>query len=139
VREALVWPQPSDRKNNLAILHVAFGDDSVCVSEVGGGTRCFDLQNGLERWAWAGGSSEHVTRLGYNVRAGRYYGIVHVIASGEKALMKLDGDGTHERFALGTPVDTEFCLDSEVLILSDGRAIATASGKLLRRLELVSG
>jgi hypothetical protein len=59
----------------FALLDAAIGPTSVCISESGGLTRCFELSSGTERWRYDPGKWNHLLRLWYRAADDAFYGV----------------------------------------------------------------
>jgi len=59
----------------FALLDAAIGPTSVCISESGGLTRCFELSSGTERWRYDPAKWNHLLRLWYRPADDAFYGV----------------------------------------------------------------
>ena len=128
-------------RTTFAILDVAFGPVSFCVSEVGGPTRCLDLDTGRELWRHQPEEGSHTLSLVFSPSAKEFVGVSRAFEkTSEQALVRLEPPGKATQLAaLGRPAVAEFCLSGDALILSDGRLLDASTGKLLRSIPFAEG
>ena len=121
-------------RTTFAILDVAFGPSSVCISEAGGPTRCVELTNGREIWRHDPPPGEHLLSVAYAASAGAFVGVCcEYEKTATTFLVRFGPRGQVDRLAaLGRTPEAEFCLSGEALALSDGRLFESSSGELLR-------
>jgi hypothetical protein len=126
-------------RTTFAILDVAFGPSTVCVSEASGPTRRLGLEDGREMWLYQPRKVEHVVSIAYCASAATFVGISREYErTSEYALFHLgSGHEVRQVAALGRPTAVEFCLSGEALLLDDGRLAEAATGRLLRIIPFV--
>jgi len=128
-------------RTTFAILDVAFGPTTFCLSESGGPTRCLDLENGREVWRYQPAHGEHVLSVTFCRSAAAFVAVSREYAGTfEHTLVHLGSGGAVRRLAaLGRPAVAEFCLSGEALALADGRLFKASTGALLRTIPFVEG
>jgi outer membrane protein assembly factor BamB len=126
-------------KTTFEVLAVAFGPDSVCISEASGAVRCFDVGSAQPLWRFDPPPSEHVVRLAYCAEAAAFRAVsFEYAASGSKKLLALAEGKAAPLAILGKAALAEFCLDGERLVLSDGRMLGAARGDERSRLDFAT-
>jgi hypothetical protein len=121
---------------SFAILDAAFGPESLCISEAGGLTRCFDSSNGVERWRYDPGRSRHLLRLWYRGTDSAYYGVQWEYERGRfRTLVRLDGEnGRSTELCQLTSWAEEYCVSLDCLVTSGGELLKLSNGRLSARL-----
>jgi hypothetical protein len=109
---------------SFAILDVAFGPESICLSEAGGTVRCCGLEGGVERWRYDPGKGAHVLRLWFRESNQNFYGVEWEYEKGGcRRLIQLDGRaGACKRLCELQSWEEEYCPSLDVLIASNGTA-----------------
>lgn len=126
-------------KTTFAVLAVAFGPDSLCISEAGGPVRCFAVGSAQQLWRFDPPPSEHVVRLAYCAEAAAFRAVsFEYAASGSKKLLAFSEGKAAPLAILGKAALAEFCCDGERLVLSDGRVLGTARGDERPRLDFAT-
>lgn len=127
-----------DRESS-AILDVAIGPSSICLAEMGGPVRCLSLDSGAELWRCPLPKNEHVIAVSHCASIDAFVAVsFEYQESGNQTLIRIGPSGEATRLAaLGGHV-AELCLGGEALLLSDGRLLASATGKRLRVVPLRS-
>jgi hypothetical protein len=90
--------------------------------------RCIEVATGVERWRHEPPAGRHVLRLGYRKADASLFGVEWPFEKGgAKTLIRwsLSEGKVCDRVILGQPVDCCFGLDGRVLVLADGRILAT--------------
>ena len=121
-------------RTTFGILDVAFGPDSLCISESTGPTRCLDLTSGAEIWRYVPPRGQHLLSLAYCESAKSFVGVsCEYVETAAKFLLQFGPKGEAVPLAqLGQPVEATFCLSGEAVISSDGQLFESSTGKLLR-------
>jgi WD40 repeat protein len=129
------------RRSTFAILDVAFGPASVCVSEAGGPTRCLDLDTGRELWRHQPAKGVHILSVVFSPSSKDFLAVSFAFERmAEHTLVRLEPSGRATRLAtLGRPAVAEFCLSGDALILSDGRLFDASTGNFLRLIPFAEG
>jgi outer membrane protein assembly factor BamB len=129
------------RRTTFAILDVAFGSSTLCLSEASGPTRCLDLEDGREVWRYQPPQGEHVLSIAYGPSAGAFLGVsLEYERTSSHTLVRLGSGNDFCRLAtLGQPAVAEFCLSGEALLLDDGRLLTASTGELIRMVSFAEG
>ncbi len=123
-------------RTTFAILDVAFGPATICVSEATGPTRCLALESGREVWRYDPKDAQ-VVALAYCASATIFVGISRG-RNAEYTLLHLGpNDRTRTVAVLGQRAAVEFCLSGEAVLMDDGRLIESSTGGLLRNIPFV--
>jgi outer membrane protein assembly factor BamB len=132
-RERLLRVIPRQTFGELA---VEFGPEVFCVSESAGQLHCFDLESGIEKWAYAD-QSRHVTELCYSHSKNTFFAVDFAYKSeGMRRLLRFDPLSGKMNIVmnLNAAWAIAFCFDSTKLITADGMVIDTSSGSVAARL-----
>jgi hypothetical protein len=128
------------KRTTFAILDVAFGPSSVCISEASGPTRCLDLEAGHELWCHRPPQGEHLLSVAYCSSAAAFVGVSRDYERTSSHTLVRLGPGDEIRLAeLGRPAVAEFCLSGEALLLDDGRLLKASEGELIRVIPFTEG
>jgi outer membrane protein assembly factor BamB len=126
----------SVERSTFAILDVAIGPASLCLSEAGGPVRCFDL-SGREMWRCQSPSGEHVISLFHASKTDGFFGVAFDYGdTGQLQLVRVGPNAKTNRVAVLTGAKADVCLDGEALLQSDGQMLAVSTGKRIRRIPL---
>ena len=129
------------QRSSFAILDVAFGPSTLCLSEAAGPTRCLDLDDGREVWRYQPPQGEHVLFLTYCSSVDAFLGVSREYKrTSAYTLVHLGpGENLCHLAALGRPVVAAFCASGEAVLLDDGRLLTASTGELIRNVPLVDG
>lgn len=129
------------KRCTFAILDVAFGPASLCVSEAGGPTRCLELDTGRELWRHQPAEGVHIVSVAFSPSSKDFLGVSFAFErTAEQTLVRLGPSGRATRLAtLGRPAVAEFCLSGDALVLSDGRLFDASTGNFLRSVPFAEG
>ncbi len=119
------------QRTSFAFTAVRFAPGAVVCSEAGGPVRCFDIATRAERWRYSPIHGVHVIRLGYREADKVVLGVEWPYQKGgPKRLLgwSAEDGAVRQSFSLGELVDCCFAMNGEVLITTDGRVLATATG-----------
>jgi hypothetical protein len=121
----------------FAILDVAFGTDTLCVTESGGPVRCVDGTSGIEKWRYEPPEGSHVLKLYFDDIAECCYGVLWHYEKGQfRHLIRLNaktGRATHLRDL--TSFAEAFAPATRQLVTSAGELIDLSNGQLVGKLE----
>lgn len=122
----------------FAVLDVAFGPDTLCVSESGGPVRCFNYAGG-ELWRIEPRPDSHVLRLSYALELGIYSGVLWpYVKGGAKQLVRLEPGMAAATTVclLGNATEAAFVRRGSALVTSGGSMFEVATGRKVRHLAL---
>lgn len=121
----------------FAILDVAFGPESLCLTESTGPVRCLDCRSGVELWRYEPAKNNHVLRLWYRELDGHYYGVEWQYHSGgpHKLLCFAGGSGRVEEICQLDSWEEAVCGGLDCLVASSGEVVSLSNGKLIGRLD----
>ena len=124
-------------KITFAILDVAFGPESLCLTESGGPVRCLDCRSGVERWRYEPGSDNHVLRLWYREPDQHYYGVQwQYQTGGPRKLLRFDErSGEAGEICQFDSWEEEVCIGLDRLVISSGEMFSLPDGRSLGRLD----
>ena len=123
----------------FAILSVAFGPRSACVSESGGPVRCFHTQNCDEMWRFIPEPGKHVLRLAYCQATNCFVGVIWPYEhGGSMALIEFAANSgiAREMANLDEPAESEFFGRGSRLVTSDGRVWNVPNGTVAESIVL---
>lgn len=118
----------------FALLDAVIGPTSVCISESGGLTRCFELSSGTERWSYDPGKWHHILRLWYRATDEAFYGVQREYNKGsQRSLIRFEPQTGRPREVcdlssswaetVSPALDCVVTSAGSVLALSDGRLL----------------
>lgn len=121
----------------FAILDVAFGPQSLAISESGGPVRCIDSSTGTESWRQSPGKHIHFLRLWYRQTDRSFYGVQWEFQTGSfRSLVRLDGNsGEPNVICQLNSWEEVYCAKFDCIITSGGEVFDLADGRLLHRLQ----
>jgi len=124
-------------KITFAILDIAFGPESLCLTESGGPVRCLDCRSGAELWRYESPKDNHVLRLWYREPDGHYYGVQwQYQTGGPRKLLRFDaGSGQAKEIFQFDSWEEQVCIGLDCLVASSGEILRLADGKSLGRLD----
>lgn len=124
-------------KITFAILDVAFGPESMCLTESTGPVRCLDCRSGVELWRYEPAKNNHVLRLWYRELDRCYYGVQWQYNPGgpHKLLRFEGGDGRVEEICQLDSWEEAVCTGLDCLITSSGEVVGLSNGKLMGQLD----
>jgi outer membrane protein assembly factor BamB len=124
-------------KITFAILDVAFGLESLCLTESVGPVRCLDFRSGVELWRYDSPKDNHVLRLWYSESDGHYYGVQwQYQTGGPRRLLRFDArSGQAKEIFQFDSWEEEVCTGLDCLVASSGEILSLADGKSLGRLD----
>jgi outer membrane protein assembly factor BamB len=142
-RQGKIWLRgPTGKKisipaTSFAVLAVEFGAGEVCISEVGGPVRCFDIETGEERWRHTPRTGLHFLNLGFDIVTSRFAGVSWAYKTGgEYFLEAFDGDGRATFIAQPDEAGAAiFCLKGSTLLTERGDLIDVATGRTKTTLD----
>jgi outer membrane protein assembly factor BamB len=121
---------------SFGLLHAEFGEDLLCISEVGGPVRCIDCTTGHVIWNYDPGQDHHVLHVGYRNDNSAFYGIRWNYAKGGPFLLVRMQDGKAETInSVANAFTAEFCLDGTRLVTSAGVLFDSSDG--VERMQLI--
>ncbi len=123
-------------KLTFAILDVAFGADSLCITESGGPVRCIDYLTGTEHWRYTPPDGSHALSLYYNRRDGFFYGVVWHYEKGHfRYLVRFDPEtGQTNRIHSLNSWEEAFSESTQQLVTSSGELVDLSSGEIVGEL-----
>jgi WD40 repeat protein len=132
----------SIKVTKFAILDVAFGDRSFCISECTGPVRCFDISSTKEIWRYFPiVSGSHILQLGFSNESHQYFGIEWCYEKGGfMNLFRFDQfSGATEYIrrlseTKNAPGKAVFCLNGNYLLTCFGELLRVNDGKLIKYL-----
>jgi WD40 repeat protein len=121
----------------FAILDVAFGPQSLAISESGGPVRCIDSSTGNELWRQSPGKQIHYLRVWYRPADRNFYGVQWDFKTGSfRSLVRLDADsGKPTVVCYLNSWEEVYCTKSDRLITSNGEVLSLSDRKPLHRLQ----
>lgn len=124
-------------KKTFAVLDVAFGPKSVCLTESGGPVRCFHCHQGAEVWHYEPPSNSHVLRLWYRESDGNFYGVQwQYHTGGPRKLLRFDGlSGVAAEICQFHSWKEAASVGLDCIILSGGEMLSLSTGNLLGTLN----
>jgi hypothetical protein len=125
------------RRLTFAILDVAFGPQSLAISESGGPVRCIDSSTGTELWRHSPGKNIHFLRLWYRQTDRNFYGVQWEFQKGSfRSLVRLDGNcGEPKVLCQLNSWEEVYSAKSDRIITSSGEVLDPPDGRLLHRLQ----
>ena len=120
----------------FAELAVAFGQNTLCVSESGGPARCWDVGNGAEMWH-RHEEGRHIVSLAYNAMEDIFFAIdLEYEKTGMSRLLRIAcrSGRTDVVAVINGGRDAAFCLGGSRLVTPDGSVFDTSTGALVGRL-----
>jgi hypothetical protein len=124
-------------KITFAILDVAFGPESLSVTESTGPVRCLDCHSGAELWRYEPAKNNHILRLWYREPDKSFYGVqwqYHL--GGAHKLLRFDGkSGSVEEICQIRSWEEAVCVGLDCLVASTGALISLSNGKPLGQLD----
>lgn len=123
-------------RETFAILAVSFSPESICISESGGSTRCFDTTS-KELWRYVPPDGSHILFLGYSQRHKDFFGVEWSYKKGgAKKLLRLKKEtGNSELIrTIGKPAMAVFCYGENYLLTSLGELIEVETGETKNKL-----
>lgn len=117
-------------RSTFAFLDVAFGPDTLVVTESGGPVTCFDLTSGRKLWAFVPDNGVHCLAATYCEDIGAFAGVLWPFANGgPKELVAFGDRGSPSTITgLGDSADECFCQRGSCLLTSSGSLVSLASG-----------
>jgi len=124
-------------KITFAILDVAFGMESLCLTESGGPVRCINCRSGVEIWRYEPDKRNHVLKLWYREPDRHFYGVQWQYHSGgPHKLMRFQGGSDQmEEICQLDSWEEAVCGGLDCLVASSGEIISLSSGRPLGRLD----
>jgi hypothetical protein len=125
-------------RTTFAVLDVAFGIESLAVSESTGPVRCFSLKTGAEIWRHTPSAGNHLINLSYCAPLDVFVGVNWAYKTGgEHNLVHLSRTtGAISQISDLPPARRmAFCRSGLTLVNSEGDVIDAASGRVIRRLD----
>lgn len=115
-------------RTTFGFLDVAFAPEALVLSESGGPVRCIETTSGREQWRFQPKPGRHVLHLGYRAAERSILGVEWPFEKGgAKRLIRwaVDNGQVIDSLILGEPSDCCFGLAGEVIVLADGKILAT--------------
>jgi hypothetical protein len=123
-------------KITSALLSIAFGTDSLCISESGGPVRAIEYATGTEKWRYVPPAGSHFLKLFHVQLDGLFYGILRHYEKGLfRFLVKFDGHGKAANVCSLVSWEEEYVPATRQLVTSDGDIINLADGRVVSCLE----
>jgi len=121
----------------FAILDVAFGPQSLAISESGGPVRCIDSYTGTELWRQSPGKQIHFVRLWYRQIDRNFYGVLWDFQTGSfRSLVRLDANRGHQNVICQLNSWEEiYSTKSDRVVTSNGEVLDLSGGRLFHRLQ----
>jgi WD40 repeat protein len=121
----------------FALLDVAFGPQTIAISESAGPVRCLDSSTGNELWRQSPGKQIHYLRVWYRQTDGNFYGVPWDFRTGSfRSLVRLDANSGKPTVVCSLHSwDEVYCTKSDRLITSNGEVINLSDGKRLHQLQ----
>ena len=125
------------RRLTFAILDVAFGPESVAISESGGPVRCIEPSSGSELWRQSPGKQTHFLRIWYRQIDRNFYGVLWDFQKGSfRSLVRLDGkSGVQNVIRQLDSWEEIYCRKSDRIVTSGGEVLGLPDGKFFRKLQ----
>jgi len=121
----------------FAILDVAFGPQSLAISESGGPIRCIDASSGTELWRRSPGKQFHFLQVWYRQADRNFYGVQWEFQTGSfRSLVRLDANnGESNVICELNSWEEVYCLKFDSVVASNGDLLDLSDGRLLHRLQ----
>jgi len=121
---------------SFSVLDAVFGSNFLCISEVRGPVRCFDLQTGKEFWRFNPKPGTNVGKLGYHAETSRFFGtLANYEEGGPRMLLQFMNGTPRTVVSIGEVWASQFCLSGAALVTSSGQVFNTADGSVMRTLN----
>jgi WD40 repeat protein len=120
-----------------AILDVAFGPQSLAMSEAGGPVRCINSFTGIELWRHSPGKHIHFLKLWYRQTDRNFYGVQWEFQKGSfRSLVRFDANGGEPNMICQLNSWEEVhCPKLDCIVTSSGAVLDLSDGRLLSRLQ----
>ena len=121
----------------FAILDVAFGPESLAMSEAGGPVRCINSSTGIELWRHSPGKHIHFLSLWYRQTDRNSYGVQWEFHKGSfRSLVRLDANsGEPAVICQLNSWDEVHCPKLDCIVTSSGAVLDLSDGRLLSGLQ----